>query len=108
VQSSRKPVLAGLEMNDRGKVRIEFFYSPTCPYCPAAKEMLREIADSYSGMLSIEEIDAWSESGEPRAERYDVRLVPSIVINGKKCVEGIPNREQMSRAIAEAVGAAEN
>ncbi|MFH0848819.1 MAG: thioredoxin family protein [archaeon] len=85
------------------KVHVEFFYSPTCPYCPAAKKMLYEIAEQYAEILQIEEIDAWSKGGEPRAARYEVQLVPSIVINGEKRMEGIPNRKLISDTIAEAV-----
>lgn len=84
------------------KIQVEFFHSPTCPYCPAARRMLYEVSEEYSDIVQIEEIDAWSEEGKPRAMKYDVRLVPSIVINGEKRMEGIPNRQMISKIIVEA------
>jgi len=90
-------------MNQKEKIHIEFFHSPTCPYCPAARMMLHEILEKYPRVCEVEEIDAWSELGEPRAAKYGIQLVPSIVIDGEKRVEGIPNRKLMMQVIAEAV-----
>ncbi len=89
-------------MSDR-KVHVELFFSSSCPYCPAAKKMLHEIAAHYGDRLKIEEIDAWSNSGEERASKYDIKLVPSLVIDGEKKMEGIPNRALMSKVIEQAV-----
>ncbi len=91
-------------MSKRERVHVELFYSQNCPYCPMAKKMLYEIAGKYSDVLNIEEIDAWSNSGEERSNKYGIKLVPSIVVNGEKKMEGIPNRALMTKIIEQAVG----
>jgi len=57
--------------------------------------MLSEIVRDMREVIEIEEIDAWSEKGEPLAEKYGVQVVPTIVVNGVKRVEGIVSRGQL-------------
>lgn len=80
-------------------LKIELFYSKTCPYCAPVKKMLYEIVKGLKGTVDVEEIDAWSEKGEPLAEKYAVQMVPTIVVNGVKCAEGPINRRQLESAI---------
>ncbi len=65
--------------------------------------MLHEIVKDLGEAVSIEEIDAWSEKGESLAQEYGVRVVPTIVVNGVKCAEGILSREQLISAVKDAV-----
>lgn len=85
-------------------VKIEFFYSKSCPYCAPARKMVHEIAKMLDADVEMEEIDAWSEKGEPLAERYGIQVVPTIMINGVKCAEGILKREQLMAAVKKALG----
>lgn len=84
-------------------VRVEFFYSKRCPHCLPAKKMLYEIVKDLEKIVEIEEIDAWSEKGEPLAEKYGIRVVPTIVVNGVKRVEGTLGREQLISVMREAL-----
>jgi small redox-active disulfide protein 1 len=77
------------------RIKIEFFYSKTCPYCPSAKKMLYEIIKNLKEYIEVKEIDAWSEEGEPLTEKYGIQMVPTIVVNGVKRVEGITNKQQL-------------
>jgi len=83
--------------------RVEFFYSKTCPHCLPVKRMLSEIVKDMRVAVEIEEIDAWSEKGEPLAERYGVQVVPTIVLNGSKLAEGVVSREHLISAMKEAL-----
>lgn len=85
------------------QIRIEFFYSKACPHCTPVRKMLYEIAKDMEGIVEIEEIDAWSEKGQPLAEKYGIQLVPTIVVNGVKRAEGILSREQLISAMREAL-----
>jgi predicted DsbA family dithiol-disulfide isomerase len=80
-------------------VKIEFFFSHTCPHCPPTKKMLYEIVKDLEEAVEIEEIDAWSEKGEPLAQKHGIQVVPTIIVNGVKCAEGIVNRQQLASAI---------
>jgi thiol-disulfide isomerase/thioredoxin len=87
------------EMNNK----IEFFYSKTCPHCPPVKKMVHEIVKDLGRTVEVCEIDAWSEEGEPLAEKYGIQLVPTIVVNGTKCAEGIISRQQLASALKAAL-----
>lgn len=65
--------------------------------------MLSEIVKDMREVVEIEEIDAWSEKGEPLAEKYGVQVVPTIVVNGVKRVEGIVSRGQLISVIRESL-----
>jgi len=84
-------------------IRVEFFYSKTCPHCLPAKKMLYEIIKDLEKTVEIEEIDAWSEKGGPLAEKYHVQVVPTIVVNGVKRAEGTLSREQLISVMREAL-----
>jgi thiol-disulfide isomerase/thioredoxin len=79
--------------------RIEFFYSKTCPHCPPLRRMLSEVLKNIQECVEVEEIDAWSREGEPLAEKYGVQVVPTIVANGVKLVEGPVSRYQLASAV---------
>jgi len=83
--------------------KVEFFYSKTCPHCSPIRKMLSEIVKDMREVIEIEEIDAWSEKGEPLAEKYGVQVVPTIVVNGVKRVEGIVSRGQLISVIRESL-----
>lgn len=72
-------------------VRFELFYSPLCPTCPYAKEVVREIAEEKG--VGLEEINVMTPQGEARARKYQIKGVPHLVINGLNHICGIPSRE---------------
>lgn len=80
-------------------IKIEFFYSKTCPYCSSTKRMLCEIVKDLGGAVEVAEIDAWSKEGEPLAEKYEIQMVPAIVVDGVKCAEGNIKRQQLELAL---------
>lgn len=65
--------------------------------------MLYEVVMGLEKIVEIEEIDAWSEKGEPLAEKYGVQVVPAIVVNGVKRAEGTLSREQLISVMREAL-----
>jgi small redox-active disulfide protein 1 len=73
--------------------KLELFYSPFCPSCPKAKEIVRGIAEEYK--VSLEEINILSPEGLKRGVDYDIRDVPCTVINGEYKVFGVPVRENI-------------
>jgi len=81
------------------RVTIELFYSPMCPYCPEAKKILLEIAEEFSEKIQVEEVNVLYSTGLERAEKYDVREVPTIIINGRTKVTGVPTKERLRKII---------
>jgi predicted DsbA family dithiol-disulfide isomerase len=95
---------AGEKGSTKMAVKIEFFFSRTCPHCLPTKKMLYEIVKGLGGTVEIEEIDAWSGKGESLAQKYGIQVVPAIVVNGVKCAEGIVDRQRLFSAIKTVLG----
>lgn len=77
--------------------RFELFYSPLCPACPAAKEVVRTVAEEEE--VSLEEVNVMSPGGEVRAKEYGIYGVPYLVIDGRHRISGIPTKEAILRLI---------
>lgn len=80
-------------------VAIELFYSPMCLYCPKAKKILMEIAEEFGGEIQVEEINVLSPAGLEKAEEYGIKGVPSIILNNKAKITGVPTVQQLRKAI---------
>lgn len=74
-------------------LKVELFYSPTCHICPRAREVVMGIEEGKE--VEIEEVNVLSPEGLRRAERYCIRSVPTIVVNGKVKLSGVPSRGKL-------------
>ncbi len=107
---------------------IELFTSPTCPYCPAAKKVAKEVVGEMNGgeknlvknaggtgdsekkvLVELREYDTWEETGQAKAREYGIMAVPSIIVSGagineKILVEGAPSKKDLLAAIEMAEG----
>lgn len=78
---------------------IEVFTSPTCPHCPRALTMAKQLAAQVSGIQVIEQSTA-TPQGYAKAAQYGVQAVPTVFINGKCAFVGAPpSVEALRRAI---------
>ncbi len=68
---------------------IEVFTSPTCPHCPRALEMARQLAIQMPGIQVVEQSTA-TPQGYAKAALYGVQAVPMIFVNGKRAFVGAP------------------
>lgn len=90
------------------KVKIEVFYSPTCPYCPVARKMVADVAPAFGGKVEVEEVNIWTPEGQRRALAYGISAVPTIAIAGKVKFVGVPtSKGELARAIEEEIALAE-
>lgn len=80
-----------------GKVKVEVFGSePPCAKCRATVKAVKEASKEFGGAVEVSELSALS----PEAERYDVMLTPTVVVNGKVVASGrVPAKEEIARAI---------
>jgi thioredoxin 1 len=70
-------------------VVIEVFTSPTCPHCPEALAMVKQVAMQMPG-IQIGELSTATPQGYAKATLYNVQAVPTIFINGKRAFVGAP------------------
>ncbi|MCX9012624.1 MAG: thioredoxin family protein [Candidatus Methanoperedens sp.] len=68
---------------------IEVFTSPTCPHCPRALAMAKQLAAQVPGIQVVEQSTATSQ-GYAKAALYKVQAVPTVFINGKRAFVGAP------------------
>lgn len=80
---------------------IELFYSPLCPTCPQAKDIVREVAEAEG--IFLEEINVLSDEGRRRSESYNIKGVPYIVLNGRRHISGVPSRERLESSLRESM-----
>jgi small redox-active disulfide protein 1 len=82
-------------------VKFEFFYSPLCPTCPKAKEIVRKVAEEEG--IELEEINILSPVGEACAKKYGLKSVPYLVINEVHQICGIPTKETILEFIKKGI-----
>ena len=70
-------------------VVIEVFTSPTCPHCPQALSMAKELASQMPGIQAIE-VSTATPQGFAKAALYGVKAVPTVFINRKRAFVGAP------------------
>ncbi|MDR3292318.1 MAG: MJ0307 family thioredoxin [Methanobrevibacter sp.] len=73
--------------------KIEVFTSPTCPYCPTAKDIVMEAKKQLKDKIDVEEVNIMEN--KKRANAYGVMAVPAIVINGVVEFVGAPTLDDL-------------
>lgn len=58
-------------------MKVKFFTSPTCPKCPSAKELAKELESEGA---DVEQHDISIPDGLAEAQLYQVMATPTIVI----------------------------
>jgi thioredoxin 1 len=76
-------------MTPKKQVVIEVFTSPTCPHCPQALSMAKELAGQMPG-LQVVEVSTATPQGFAKAALYGVKAVPTVFINRKRAFVGAP------------------
>ncbi len=85
-------------------IHIEFFWSPSCPYCPNVQVMLEDLINTDLGpYIVIEMIDVDTPVGQARAKSYQIRGVPSLAIDGNLKFIGVPHPTLLSNEIRKLV-----
>ncbi|MEM4755843.1 MAG: thioredoxin family protein [Candidatus Woesearchaeota archaeon] len=89
-------------------VKVEVFTSPTCPYCPRALAVAKEVAKEHEGVKIIE-TSTMTSSGRKRAMQFSILSVPTVLITGPATQEpigirGVPSKSGLIKAIAIANG----
>jgi len=73
-------------------VKVEFFYSPMCPYCPNARRLLEEYGKTHTG-YEVVEVNTFTDEGIERGMSLQVMAVPCIAVDGVIKLSGWPFTE---------------
>ena len=77
---------------------IKLLTSQTCPYCPQAREVLRRLTKERKDVMVIE-LPVDTEQGMREALKYGIRSVPSVIINDRFVIRGVPRMDDLRRAL---------
>lgn len=86
------------------EVKVEVFYSDTCPHCPPQKALAKQF-ESDSVKVTTTNV----ARNQIRARRHGVRSVPTTVVSGpgleqKSGFRGVMSEEKLEKAIKVAKG----
>lgn len=75
------------------KAKIEVFFSPACPYCPKARQLVSEVASRYGDAVELDEVNTWTKEGMERGMAYRLQAVSTVAIDGVIKFVGFPFAE---------------
>ncbi len=79
--------------------KVELFYSPVCPYCPHARELLKLYKEENPG-FEYEEVNTYTEEGIKRGMSLQVMAVPCLVVDDEIKISGWPfTNEDVDKAL---------
>jgi len=84
-------------------IRIKLFTAPSCRHCKEAVDRLMETLDSLKPDVTefvLETIDIYQHP--EKAMQYQVLTTPTLVINDRTILRGIPKREKLLQSLKEA------
>ncbi len=70
--------------------KVEVFTSPSCPHCPAAKEVVELAKKELGDAIDVFYYDTMSPEGRELAISYGIMYVPAIAIDGSIDFVGAP------------------
>ena len=80
-------------------MKVELFFSPVCPYCPHARELLKQYQENNPGFEYVE-VDTYTEEGIERGMSLQVMAVPCLVVDDKIKLSGWPfTAEDIKKAV---------
>jgi len=85
------------------EVLMELLYSPVCPHCPKAREVLLEVLEEIDRKVRLEEVNVLSREGFERVKRYGVKSVPAVIINKRRKIVGVPTKERLLKTFRDEV-----
>jgi predicted DsbA family dithiol-disulfide isomerase len=83
-------------MNDKaGPVRIEMFYTLTCPNCKPFKRMLKEVLPEFGDKFEFKTTLANAPMGMIRSLKLGIHTVPTLLINDVIVFRELPARQEL-------------
>jgi len=79
-------------------VELKIFTLPTCPKCPRAKAIAKEVAEKFN--IKYREIDLSTHEGLREGLMYQIMGTPSIVVDDEVVARGrIASKEELEAVI---------
>ena len=77
---------------------IKLLTSPTCPYCPKARQVVKKLAEKRKDVVVLE-LPVTTDEGMREALRFGIKSVPAIIIDDEHVMIGVPSIEELEKII---------
>ena len=90
-------------MDEKEPLTIKVFTLKTCPNCPTAKKIARQVAEKFN--VSFMEIDVGAPEGQIEGLMYQIMSTPSIAIDDEVVARGeVLMKEELEKKVREKLG----
>jgi len=76
-------------------IRIELYYTFTCPNCKILKRMLDEVLPEFGNKFELKKSLASSPIGMVKTMKLGIHAVPTLLINEKIAFRSLPTKEEL-------------
>jgi len=82
-------------MQSSKPVKIEMFYTLTCPNCKILKRMLDEVLPPFNDKFHFKKSMANSPLGIIRTIKLGIHSVPTLLINNEIIFKSVPTKQEL-------------
>ena len=83
-------------------IKVEVFSTSTCPHCPAAIDAAEKAKAKLGDAIEVETVtidDTEKPDKRQRAMDYQIKAVPTVVIDGEVTFVGAPSEDELIDAL---------
>ncbi len=77
------------------KIKIEMFYTLTCPNCRVLKRMFDEVLPEFGDKFELKKSLANSPIGMLRTMKLGIHAVPALLINDEIIFRSVPTKNEL-------------
>jgi predicted DsbA family dithiol-disulfide isomerase len=86
-------------MNDQEPIKIEMFYTLTCPNCKILKRLLDDVLPAYADKFTLKITLANMPVGMVRTMKLGIHSVPTLLINDKIIFREVPSKQDLIKTL---------
>lgn len=84
-------------------IEVLVFVTPSCPSCQPVFEktdkVIEEIKKELNIPIEIRKVDVSKKENLRLALKYNVKSVPTVVVNGRNIIRGVPQKDELRKII---------
>ncbi len=82
-------------MKNTDPIKIEMFYTLTCPNCRVLKKMVQDVLPEFEGKFKLETTLANLPKGMIRTMKLGIYTVPTLLIDDKIVFREVPTKQDL-------------
>lgn len=76
-------------------IKIELFYTLTCPNCKIMKRLLDEVLKEYGNKFELKQTLANMPIGMVRTMKLGIHSIPTLLINDEIAFRSVPTKQEL-------------